>query len=193
MANKCQPNAFILYQGYPSKWNGVDWLSISFVGILNTEGFAAKFKLGGFVFNLNDLTQEWVINLTNEQTAVLPLGINTASLIVYDTLGEGKPFTTNIPVFVKNWVEGEVEIETYKATINATLDGENQLTINVEAGVGVEVGETYTLPAGESARVENVGTPNHLKLDFYIPQGEQGIQGPVGPAGQDAKIIIRRL
>ena len=193
MVNKCQPAAFILYQGYSSIWNDVDWLSISFSGILNTSGFEAKLKIGSYTFTTNDLTEEWVINLTAEQTATLPLGMNTASLIVYDTLGEGKPFTTSIPIFVKNWVEGEVEIDTYKATINATLEGENQLTINVEAGIGVEIGQTYTLPAGDNARVENVGTPNHLKLDFYIPQGEQGIQGPEGPAGQDAKIIIRRL
>lgn len=190
MTDPCQPKAFVLYQGYPTKWNGVDWLSISFTGILNTEGFAARFKIGNFIFDSNDLSQEWVINLTAEQTATLPLGMNTATLIVYDTIGEAKPFTTNIPIFVKNWVEGDVDIETYNATITATLDGENQLTINVEAGVSVEVANTYTLPAGDDARVENIGTPNHLRLDFYIPQGEQG---PVGPAGQDAKIIIRRL
>lgn len=189
----CKKDMLVLYQGYPSRWNDVDWLSLNFTGILDTAGFSARFKIGSYTFEHNDLSQEWVINLTDEQTATLPLGINTASLIVYDILGEGKPFTTNIPVLVKNWVEGDVEVERYNATIRATLDNEVQLTINVEAGISVEVGETYTLPAGESARVENVGTPNHLKLDFYIPQGEQGIQGPVGPAGKDAKIIIRRL
>lgn len=167
----CEKDMLVLYQGYPSRWNDVDWLSLNFTGILDTSGFSAKFKIGSYTFEHNDLSQEWVINLTDEQTATLPLGINTASLIVYDTQGEGKPFTTNIPVLVKNWVEGYVEVEKYNATIQATLDNEVQLTINVEAGVSVAVGQTFTVPTTEEARVVNVGTPNHLILDFYIPEG----------------------
>ena len=60
----------------------------------------------------------------------------------------------------------------------------------------VAVGDTETLPAGEPAYVENVGTPTDIVLNFGIPQGiqgEKGEQGEQGPAGQDAKIIIRRL
>ena len=172
----CKKDMLVLYQGYPSRWNDVDWLSLNFTGILDTSGFSAKFKIGSYIFEHNDLSQEWVINLTDEQTATLPLGINTASLIVYDTLGEGKPFTTNIPVLVKNWVEGDVEVEKYNATIQATLDNEVQLTINVEAGVSVEVGRTFTVPTTEDARVVNVGTPNHLVLDFYIPEGNSVVK-----------------
>ena len=191
----CKKDMLVLYQGYPSRWNDVDWLSLNFTGILDTSGFSAKFKIGSYTFEHNDLSQEWVINLTDEQTATLPLGINTASLIVYDILGEGKPFTTNIPVLVKNWVEGYVEVEKYNATIQATLENEVQLTINVEAGVSVEIdsNQTETLPPGTPAYVENIGTSNHLVLKFGIPQGEKGEQGDIGPSGQDAKIIIRRL
>lgn len=38
----------------------------------------------------------------------------------------------------------------------------------------ISVGNTYTLPAGSSASVENVGTDTDLILNFSIPQGEQG-------------------
>lgn len=228
----CKKDMLILFKGYSSRWNAVDWLSITFSGIIDIEGFSAKFKLGDYTFTTNDLSQEWVINLTDEQTATLPLGPNTASLIVYDTAGEGKPFTTNIPVLVKDWVDGYVTVDTYKATINATLENETQLSINVEAGISVEViPQVVTLPAGSDAYVQNVGTPNHLILKFGIPQGESGEdgngieriektsssglvdtytiyytdgttttyevtngeEGPQGPPGQDAKIIIRRL
>ena len=197
---KCQPKAFVVYKGYPTRWNDVDWLSISFSSNTKVDfsNFTARLKIGDFIFTNDDLSEEWIINLTAEQTDTLPLGMNTASLIVYDTLGEGKPFSTNIPVLVKNWVDGYVEVERYNATIQATLENEVQLTINVEAGISVEVAsnETETLPAGESAYVENIGTKNHLVLKFGIPQGEKGEKGEEGqrgPAGQDAKIIIRRL
>lgn len=131
---KCQPKAFVVYKGYPTRWNGVDWLSIKFsseTGIDFTN-FSAQFKIGDYTFTNNNLFEDWIINLTNEQTETLPLGINAASLIVYDTLGEGKPFITNIPILVKDWVDGEVEVDTYKATILATLDNKNEFIVNVE-------------------------------------------------------------
>lgn len=194
MSCECKKQCFILFKGYSSRWNAVDWLSINFTGIIDTEGFSARFRIGNYTFTTNDLSQELVINLTDEQTATLPLGINTASLIVYDIAGAGKPFTTNIPVLVKDWEDGDVTIDTYKATIKATLENETQLTINVEAGISVEViPQVVTLPVGSDAYVQNIGTPNHLILKFGIPQGEKGEQGEVGPAGKDAKIIIRRL
>lgn len=130
----CEKNVFVLLKGYASRWDGVDWLSISFSSetLVDFTGFSAKFKIGQYVFENNDLTQPWIINLTDEQTAALPLGMNTGSLIVYDTEGAGKPFTTSVPVLVKDWVDGDVEIETYQATILATLDNQNEFVVNVE-------------------------------------------------------------
>ena len=130
----CEKNVFVLLKGYASRWDGVDWLSISFSSETQVDftGFSAKFKIGQYVFENNDLTQPWIINLTDEQTATLPLGMNTGSLIVYDTEGEGKPFTTSIPILVKDWVDGDVEVDTYKATILATLDNLNEFIVNVE-------------------------------------------------------------
>ena len=131
---QCKPDVFILLKGYSSRWDGMDWMAITFNSDTKIDftGFSAKFKIGDYTFTNNDLSQEWIINLTDEQTGTLPLGPNTASLIVYDTAGEGKPFTTNIPVLVKDWVEGDVEVETYKATILATLDNKNEFIVNVE-------------------------------------------------------------
>lgn len=134
MSCECDKNVFVLLKGYASRWDGVDWLSISFSSETQVDftGFSAKFKIGQYVFENNDLTQPWIINLTDEQTATLPLGMNTGSLIVYDTEGAGKPFTTTIPILVKDWVDGDVEIDTYNATILATLDNQNEFIVNVE-------------------------------------------------------------
>lgn len=95
-----------------------------------------------------------------------------------------------------------------------------EATFEMKVDFTVAVGETETLPAGEPAYVENVGTPTDIVLNFGIPQGvqgEQGVQGPAGPqgiqgergpqgiqgvqgeqgeqgpAGENASIIIRRL
>lgn len=130
----CEKSTFILLKGYASRWDGVDWLSISFSSETQVDftGFSAKFKVGQYIFENNDLTQPWIINLTDEQTETLPLGMNTGSLIVYDTEGAGKPFTTTIPILVKDWVDGDVEIDTYNATILATLDNQNEFIVRVE-------------------------------------------------------------
>lgn len=134
MSDPCKRDALILYQGYSSIWNDVDWLSLSFSSDTSVDftGFSAKFKIGNFVFTNDDLSQEWIINLTASQTSTLPIGLNNASLIVYDVAGEGKPFSTNIPVFVKDWEDGEVDIDTYNATILATLEDEVKFNIKIE-------------------------------------------------------------
>lgn len=134
MSCDCGKKPFILLKGYASRWDGVDWMSISFKSDTKVDftGFSAKLKIGQYVFENNDLSQDWIVNLTDEQTGTLPLGPNTASLIVYDTIGEGKPFTTNIPILVKDWVDGDITVDTYKATILATLDNKNEFIVNVE-------------------------------------------------------------
>ena len=52
-----------------------------------------------------------------------------------------------------------------------------------EPGVSVSVGNTTTLPSGESASVTNSGTDSDPVLNFAIPQGSTGPAGPQGPAG----------
>ena len=50
-------------------------------------------------------------------------------------------------------------------------------------GVSVTVGNTTTLPSGESASVTNSGTDSDPVLNFAIPQGATGPAGPAGPQG----------
>ena len=53
--------------------------------------------------------------------------------------------------------------------------------------VSVEVGDTVTGDPGTDASVTNEGTDTHVVLNFTIPRGEPGAQGPVGPAGADGR------
>ena len=52
-----------------------------------------------------------------------------------------------------------------------------------EPGVSVSIGNTTTLPAGETAKVTNSGTDSDPILNFAIPQGEPGAVGKTGPQG----------
>lgn len=87
-------------------------------------------------------------------------------------------------------------IDEGEAVVNVSGDGDN-LNFNFkiprgkdglpgpkgEPGVSVSVGNTTTLPAGESANVTNTGTESDPVLNFAIPQGPQGEPGPIGPIG----------
>ena len=53
----------------------------------------------------------------------------------------------------------------------------------------VTVGSTVTLPAGESARVENTGSTSAAVLKFYIPKGAKGDKGDKGDDGEVESVL----
>lgn len=130
----CEEKALKLYKNYASRWDGVDWLSILFESeAIDLTGFKATFILGDFQKEWTDLTGGIIINLTDEETGALPVGLNYATLIVEDTAGNSKPFSTAIPVEVITWVdEAEQTLDTYNMTVNALLDNETQMVIKIE-------------------------------------------------------------
>lgn len=129
----CENKALKLFKNYPTEFAEVDWLSIIFESEpIDLTNFEAKFALGNITREWGDITQGIIINLTDEETATLPVGINYASLIVTDKNGNSKPFSTAIPVEVLTWVEGDQELDTYNMTVNALLDNEVQMVIRIE-------------------------------------------------------------
>lgn len=129
----CENKALTLYRGYPSEFADVDWLSITFESEpIDLTNFEAQFILGEAHREWTDITQGIVINLTDEETGALPVGMNYGTLIVTDTSGNSKPFSTAIPVEVLTWVEGNQELDTYNMTVNALLDNETQMVIKIE-------------------------------------------------------------
>lgn len=129
----CQEKALKLYKGYPSEFDDVDWLSIVFESEpIDLTNFEAKFVLGDITREWGDITQGIIINLTDEETGSLPVGMNYGTLIVTDKDGNSKPFSTAIPIEVLTWVEGDQELDTYNMTVNALLDNETQMVIKIE-------------------------------------------------------------
>ena len=129
----CEDKALKLFRGYSSIFADTDWLSILFESeAIDLTGFKATFVLGDFQKEWTDLTDGIIINLTDEETGALPVGLNYATLIVEDTAGNSKPFSTAIPVEVLTWVEGDQELDTYNMTVNALFDNETQMVIKIE-------------------------------------------------------------
>lgn len=54
----------------------------------------------------------------------------------------------------------------------------------------ITIGQTTTLAPGSQATVTNVGTDTNAVLNFGIPEGQQGIQGPQGDPGINARAYV---
>ena len=61
--------------------------------------------------------------------------------------------------------------ESIEANFNLEPRESVEATFEIKVDFTVAVGETETLPAGEPAYVENVGTPTDIVLNFGIPEG----------------------
>lgn len=87
----------------------------------------------------------------------------------------------------KSTVEASLADKQDKLTAgtNITIEG-NVISATGGSGstVSVAVGKTTTGAAGTSASVTNSGTDSVLVLDFTIPQGTAGAQGPKGEVGE---------
>lgn len=91
-------------------------------------------------------------------------------------------------------VSPSIEIETITGGHTVTItdeehpDGQSFNVMNGADGSGtIRVGTTTTGEPGSQASVTNSGTPYNAILDFTIPQGPVG---PQGPAGQDGAATI---
>ena len=84
------------------------------------------------------------------------------------------------------------ETKTGEANTNAMVEnvGTNKNAIlnftipKGEAGDKIIIGKTETLDANARARVEDTYVENVHTLDFYIPQGFDGVNGEIGPKGE---------
>ena len=189
--------AITIVKGNDTNANGTHLLSIYLTDpLIDLSQATATFTLCGITQTFDDLSEGVIyVDYTNKQTSQMPVGINYGTLNI---LENGNIISTldNMIAFnvVKNVHGDALGTQPYHYTFDVKQSGETILNVSVEAGVSVEVGSTETLPPGSEAYVQNVGTPNHIKLKFGIPEGEkgedgdEGPEGPEGPAGKDAKI-----
>lgn len=194
-------DSIIVVKGDDTDFNDQKFLTLNFrTDVWDLSELSASFTICGITKTYQDLSGGSIeIVYSAAETSRIPYGKQRGILKVFKN---GKQVTLDnlIPFEFISLVHGNsIATKPFEYTIVVEQGGETVLNIDVEAGVSVEVGTTTTLPAGSDATVTNVGTPNHLVLDFGIPQGiqgetgEQGPQGETGPSGKDATIIIRRL
>lgn len=159
--------------------------------VLDLSTFKATLMLFSLVREYDDLTQNLTVNYSAEETMTLPYGNITGVLRLYDTSERVDTIETNIPFQVVSEVEArEIELRDSYYSVEITDGEETILNIAIESAISVRIGQVQTLQPDEPAYVTNMGSNNHLVLNFGIPQGikgERGEKGDTGENGQDGR------
>lgn len=167
----------IIVRGNDTDFNGGNLVEFNIRSdIYDVADFKAKLVLGDIIREYDDLSSGVIdFNLTDDETKTLPYGDIDGTLYFIDSEGRIATITSVIPFKVISTVNNNaIATSDVDYTINVKQGGENIFNIDVQSAVSVSVGETETLPAGSDAYVQNVGTNNHLVLNFGIPAGESG-------------------
>lgn len=128
----CNKNPITIYQGFGTKWNNEDLLTVTFDTEISLGGFGAEFSIGNITKTYNNIENGFVINLEAQETSTLPLGAITGTLVIIDTENNKRPFSTELPFLVKDWAEGDIKLDGFDVSINAKIQ-ENKLTINIQS------------------------------------------------------------
>lgn len=119
-----------LYRGYPTDFNNTHWLTVKTKTEIPTDGWGARFEIGGVVKTYDSITPSFTITLTSDDTASLKNGIQNGTIVFIDSDGNDHPIATDIPVLVSDWVSGDIEMDGF--TYNAVIElGENTLEVNI--------------------------------------------------------------
>lgn len=156
--------------------------------VLDLSTFKATLTLFSLVREYDDLTQNLTVNYSAEETMTLPYGNITGVLRLYDTSERVDTIETNIPFQVVSEVEArEIELRDSYYSVEITDGEETILNIAIESAISVRIGQVQTLQPDEPAYVTNMGSNNHLILNFGIPQGIQGERGEKGDTGENGQ------
>lgn len=131
MSCDCENKTITIYQGFSTFWNGKSLISVSFDTDLNLDGFSAIFRISNIEKTYTNIGDGFNIDLTKQETARLPIGLNYGELIIEDNESHKRPFTTALPFNVENWVSGDIHLDNYKLTINTKIK-DNVLNIKIE-------------------------------------------------------------
>ena len=138
----CYKNKTItIYQGFGTRWDDQDLLTVTFKSDVDIDGFGAEFLIGDIKKTYENIQDGFGINLTAQETATLPLGPNTGTLVIIDTENNKRPFSTELPFMVKDWAEGDIKLDGFDVTIDAKIQ-DNLLVINIESARAGDVEPT---------------------------------------------------
>ena len=129
--NCCNKKPVIIYQGFGTRWDNNDLLTVTFNSDISIAGFGAEFTIGDIKKVYTNIEDGFAINFTAQETATLPIGPNTGTLVIVDLENNKKPFSTELPFLVKDWEEGDIKLDGFNLSIDAKIQG-NNLTINIE-------------------------------------------------------------
>ena len=132
VAMVCNNKTITIYQGFPTKWNNENLLTVTFDSEISLDGFGAEFTIGNVVKAYTDIEEGFSINLSAQETGTLPLGAITGTLVIIDTENNKRPFSTELPFMVKDWADGDIKLDGFDVSINAKIQ-ENRLTINIQS------------------------------------------------------------
>lgn len=130
----CKNKPISVYKGFGTRWNDTDLLNVSFDSDISVSGFSAEFSLGGVVKEYNNIENGFAINLSAAETGTLEIGPITGSLVIIDRENNKKPFSTELPFMVKDWEDGDIELDGFNIVINSKVQ-RNSLVINISGGV----------------------------------------------------------
>lgn len=128
----CEKKPISIYQGFGTKWDNNDLLTVTFDSEIDIDGFGAEFIIGDIIKTYSNIENGFSINLTASESATLPLGAITGTLVIVDTENNKRPFSTELPFMVKDWADGDIKLDGFDISINAKVQ-ENRLTINIQS------------------------------------------------------------
>lgn len=130
----CKNKPISVYKGFGTHWDNNDLLTVSFDSEISIVGFMAEFTIGTITKRYENIEDGFAINLTAVETGTLPIGQTTGSLVIIDAENNKRPFSTELPFLVKDWEEGNIELDGFKIVINSRVQ-KNSLVINIAGGV----------------------------------------------------------
>lgn len=130
----CKNKPISVYKGFGTRWDDTDLLTVSFDSEVSVAGFSAEFYLGNIVKSYSNIEDGFAINLSAAETGTLEIGQTTGTLVIIDRQNNKKPFSTELPFLVKDWEDGNIELDGFKIVINSRVQ-KNSLVINIAGGV----------------------------------------------------------
>ena len=160
----CQSNikAIKFVIGNDTNWNGVDFIKSYFTSTqLDLSTFKAVFKLCNITKTFNDITEGIVINLSAQETALLPQFCN-GTLQLIDSENRIATIENQIPFEAVSVVHGNAIVtEPYELTFDVTQEGQTILNFEVKvAGGKTQIYMGDTEPTDENILVW---------IDTYVP------------------------
>ena len=127
----CGKKTLKVYRGYPTNFDDITWLMVVTKSEIPTNGWSARFEVGGIVKTYDNITPSFSVNLTAEETQTLKNGLQNGTIVFVDAEGNDHPIATDLPIMVSDWVECDIELDgfTYNAMIE--LGEDNVIEINI--------------------------------------------------------------